>query len=120
MGSNMFFAFSKPRSREYWSRMELSRTDQSQERLKSQVCVIPKVYMSLGFCDYTVPANKHPFDPGKGEQLPSVMSTINPPSAAFPDPNMKFRSDGIKMFLSVCPRVHRLYNQTRTTQQSQQ
>merc|ERR1712172_262208 len=63
----------------------------------------------LGFCDFTLPANKYPigypFDPEeenfplKGLRFVGLMSMIDPPRAAVPDAVAKCRSAGIKVIM---------------------
>merc|ERR1712172_151594 len=63
----------------------------------------------LGFCDFTLPANKYPigypFDPEeenfplKGLRFVGLMSMIDPPRAAVPDAVLKCRSAGIKVIM---------------------
>jgi len=63
----------------------------------------------LGFCDFTLPANKYPigypFDPDEenfplnGLRFVGLMSMIDPPRAAVPDAVAKCRSAGIKVIM---------------------
>merc|ERR1711884_583521 len=63
----------------------------------------------LGFCDYTLPADKYPdgypFDgddvnfPLDGLRFVGLMSMIDPPRAAVPDAVNKCRSAGIKVIM---------------------
>merc|ERR1711874_725040 len=63
----------------------------------------------LGFCDFTLPANKYPigypFDPDEenfplnGLRFVGLMSMIDPPRAAVPDAVSKCRSAGIKVIM---------------------
>merc|ERR1712172_438241 len=63
----------------------------------------------LGFCDFTLPANKYPigypFDPDEenfplnGLRFVGLMSMIDPPRAAVPDAVLKCRSAGIKVIM---------------------
>merc|ERR1719295_645784 len=63
----------------------------------------------LGFCDYTLPADKYPrgypFDadeanfPLEGLRFVGLMSMIDPPRAAVPDAVVKCRSAGIKVIM---------------------
>merc|ERR1712218_14190 len=63
----------------------------------------------LGFCDFSLPANKYPigypFDPDEenfplnGLRFVGLMSMIDPPRAAVPDAVSKCRSAGIKVIM---------------------
>merc|ERR1712088_714344 len=63
----------------------------------------------LGFCDFSLPANKYPigypFDPDEesfplnGLRFVGLMSMIDPPRAAVPDAVLKCRSAGIKVIM---------------------